>query len=552
MPWCSRWSGPSAAALFTPQFFSNVGTTTGQSVSSVLARCTSKRLHVTKTIIQKEDKVLSYQITDPGKLDAKYWKNAATELTVASALGAGLPFIGTLMSAEGRGNFKALFNSPNTLNPTQVKIVQATPSARGKELYGSLADTTGGSITSHAGGEVITPSGKSFSVPAQASMTVKQANEWQRTVGGGLETLVNSKAALREQAAQAVRLSNDIVLAARNAMEDANAAAQLMMTNPIRSFNELLQTFGKEFSGDVLYKKVIEKAKDMVSKLLVLPRTITEAGACFAAGTLVHTKDGLKPIEQIQVGDWVLSKPENGEGEQAYKRVARTFSFEEKQVMRISYGLQRDGKYYGDDLIVTPNHPFWVVGVDKSLYPDVSLLDDFKLGWTRADELFPGVLIELATGEHVTVGSGSLRRLWKTKQPNVAWEAHADDEQGRLISIKDGQGVSIEGFDFHPDFRDDDTFVDRLTDPVWEEKWLYRCKVYNFEVEDFHTYYVGNSGAWVHNTNCYAATVEYLKKNGVFSGQNPGFSHVIEFADARDLRAGNRLPHMSCKISEMG
>jgi hypothetical protein len=69
------------------------------------------------------------------------------------------------------------------------------------------------------------------------------------------------KATLREQAAQAVRIANDIVLAARNAMEDANAAAQLMMTNPIRNFNELLQTLGKEFSGDALYKKVIEKRR---------------------------------------------------------------------------------------------------------------------------------------------------------------------------------------------------------------------------------------------------------------------------------------------------
>ena len=32
---------------------------------------------------------------------------------------------------------------------------------------------------------------------------------------------------------------------------------------------------------------------------------------CFAAGTLVHTKEGLKPIEDICVGDWVLSYPED-------------------------------------------------------------------------------------------------------------------------------------------------------------------------------------------------------------------------------------------------
>lgn len=540
--------------MFTPQFFSNVGTTTGQSVSSVLARCTSKRLHVTKTIIQKEDKVLSYQITDPGKLNAKYWKNAATELTVASALGAGLPFLGTLMSAEGRGNFKALFNSPNTLNPTQVKIVQATPSARGKELYGSLADTTGGSITNHAGGEVITPSGKSFSVPAQASRTVKQANEWQRTVGGELETLVNSKAALREQAAQAVRIANDIVLAARNAMEDANAAAQLMMTNPIRSFNELLQTFGKEFSGDALYKKVIGETKEMLGKV-VTPRTVSAAGYCFAAGTMVHTKDGLKPIEQIQVGDWVLSKPESGEGEQAYKRVAKTFSFEDKVVRFVEYSVLRNGAWHHDTLTVTPNHPFWVTGIDESLFPSFMTWDDLTTGWTRADELFGGLLIELSTGEIARVTSNNNDLLWKTNRPGIAWEATVKQASGVYRDASTGERRPIstdERISINHDFHDDDTFSARDENTEWEKKWLYTTKVYNFEVEDFHTYYVGNLGAWVHNTNCHAATVEYLKKNGVFSGQNPGFSHVIEFADARDLRAGNRLPHMSCKISEMG
>ena len=27
-------------------------------------------------------------------------------------------------------------------------------------------------------------------------------------------------------------------------------------------------------------------------------------------------------------------------------------------------------------------------------------------------------------------------------------------------------------------------------------------KVYNFQVEDFHTYHVGENGVWVHNSNC--------------------------------------------------
>ena len=49
------------------------------------------------------------------------------------------------------------------------------------------------------------------------------------------------------------------------------------------------------------------------------------------AGTLIHTKEGLKPIEQIQVGDWVLSRPEDPEqGTQTdYKRVVKTFRVED-------------------------------------------------------------------------------------------------------------------------------------------------------------------------------------------------------------------------------
>jgi hypothetical protein len=30
---------------------------------------------------------------------------------------------------------------------------------------------------------------------------------------------------------------------------------------------------------------------------------------------------------------------------------------------------------------------------------------------------------------------------------------------------------------------------------------LFRTTVYNIEVEDFHTYYVGKAGMWVHNKN---------------------------------------------------
>lgn len=48
-----------------------------------------------------------------------------------------------------------------------------------------------------------------------------------------------------------------------------------------------------------------------------------EPGAGFAAGTPVHTEQGLVPIEKIRVGAHVLSQPEQG-GERDYRPVINT------------------------------------------------------------------------------------------------------------------------------------------------------------------------------------------------------------------------------------
>jgi hypothetical protein len=147
---------------------------------------------------------------------------------------------------------------------------------------------------------------------------------------------------------------------------------------------------------------------------------------CFVAGTLVHTKEGMKPIEEIRVGDWVLSYPEDQvpplhirkEHEYTYRQVTRTFVHEDKpicevEVINFSKGVEI--------LKVTPDHPFYVK----------------HIGWTPARELdFTCPLFAKSFG-NMAVGK-----------------------------------VSVTGE---------------------------RAHVYNLEVDEFHTYYVGQLGVWVHN-----------------------------------------------------
>lgn len=65
----------------------------------------------------------------------------------------------------------------------------------------------------------------------------------------------------------------------------------------------------------------------------------------FMKGTLVETEEGWTPIDELKVGDFVMSRPENGIGETVPKWVVNTFRYEDKEVvmLRFSQFLGRNG-----------------------------------------------------------------------------------------------------------------------------------------------------------------------------------------------------------------
>lgn len=123
----------------------------------------------------------------------------------------------------------------------------------------------------------------------------------------------------------------------------------------------------------------------------------------------MHTKNGLVSIEQILVGDLVLSQPEM-KGELAYKRVVNTFVYEDKEARLLE--LFKDDNLQARSIVVRPNHPFWMKDV----------------GWTRAENLPEGAILE--------VHDGSLLALWRSRElrntevKDIAWpcDFHPDYE----------------------------------------------------------------------------------------------------------------------------
>jgi hypothetical protein len=129
--------------------------------------------------------------------------------------------------------------------------------------------------------------------------------------------------------------------------------------------------------GSVLGIK--QAAQDGINAIRGGPKAWQEAwrNSCFVAGTPVRTPIGSVPIEQLQVGDWVLSRNEHDpDGPVRAKRVVRTFIFRGPVVV-----LHANTRL----IETTPEHPFYVEGK----------------GWQTALELQPGDRLTTSTEETV-------------------------------------------------------------------------------------------------------------------------------------------------------
>jgi intein/homing endonuclease len=178
----------------------------------------------------------------------------------------------------------------------------------------------------------------------------------------------------------------------------------------------------------------------------------------------------LKPIDEIKVGDWVLSAPEDGSGKPEYKRVVNTLVFRNKTIRHLGY---RDPKKGTVTIAATGNHPFWVEGV----------------GWTHADQLKDGDPIRLADGNLSTIAYQDPVYRFRD-EPGIGWRT-----AGNPWLINPASGILF-------DYENYEVLEHQRGELDWEEMTeenYLEVTVYNLEVEDFHTYYVGGAGVWVHN-----------------------------------------------------
>ena len=175
--------------------------------------------------------------------------------------------------------------------------------------------------------------------------------------------------------------------------------------NPIADLNKKLHS-----------NKAYNVFQISVSALAVFTGGMTTTMKCFVAGTLVLTIDGLRKIEDIEVGDRVLAA-DTDTMERKYKEVLDTFVRKTNDLIHIFIGEE--------EIVTTTDHPFWVKG--KGFVPAMNLV----------------------------IGS-------------------------ELIN-DNGHAICVEN--------------------ILRESSHDGVEVFNFKVEDYHTYYVGKNHILVHNAD---------------------------------------------------
>jgi hypothetical protein len=101
--------------------------------------------------------------------------------------------------------------------------------------------------------------------------------------------------------------------------------------------------------------------------------TVLVSHSCFAAGTMVKTRTGERPIESIAAGDVVLSR-DTSTGGLSFQPILAVFHNPPAATVRVALGTE--------SIVATGIHRFWVAG----------------RGWTMARDLKPGDPVRTVDG----------------------------------------------------------------------------------------------------------------------------------------------------------
>jgi hypothetical protein len=320
--------------------------------------------------------------------------------------------------------------------------------------------------------------------PPPGSLLSSEAAKWYLEAVRAIPSTLGRDREPMELLETAWSLKARLRLAAALSFVDAELTEEFLRAMPLPSIDALLEKAGAPSDADAPRKALAKLLSITELERRAFPGTVGEAIGMevttgdetqvmteqgwkpkeeggFLPGWPVKTPDGSKRVDEIAVGDLVMSAPADGSGTPQPKRVVKVH--------------RREGR--------TARHLAASIGDQVGVSAVVMTADSTQLwvedrGWTRADEIEGDMRVRLFDG------AGEIYRnypLYRTTRPNVGWIQQGRnfrDTYGSLYdvvkheTVETGQPAYLE-----PEIHDSN------------ERYL-RTTIIDLEVEDFHTCYV--------------------------------------------------------------
>lgn len=237
----------------------------------------------------------------------------------------------------------------------------------------------------------------------------------------------------------------------------------------------------------------------------------------FVAGTLVHTDNGLIPIQNLQVGDLVLSKDSNNLNSEPVLKPIQLFTLHnEQEIFGMNYSLMAEpieiGRYqFGfeldeqqaqdrgyiekDFIMLGKNQKFFLTQVDYSSKTVLTSINYDTIGIGNDDFLARDMFNRLYQIEDY-----QYQEVKITAYPEkVYYELDGSNSEGLFIDIEEYKNGEFQfpSFDdlilgkplfLTPNFDENGNFFDEKP---------YIEMTYSLKVQDFCSYFVGKKGLWV-------------------------------------------------------
>lgn len=236
----------------------------------------------------------------------------------------------------------------------------------------------------------------------------------------------------------------------------------------------------------------------------------------FVAGTLVHTDKGLVPIQDIKVGDLVLSSPEQSDGSlREYKRVVNTFRAESEDVWQLGL-LCYKSLDTSDDLQVIKEFVYLAKKHPVYLADSAEFRPNKSKQWVIASDLIPDERILLITNE----GDGkfdvaSIKPVYQIDiDKGFCYEQDAWSDFHSFVKFNKAESYETIGYwndepyDYEVsrgNFRVFDYAIDKSLQNLMGENInalkILKIPMFNLEVDDYSTYFVGELGLRVHDAS---------------------------------------------------